>query len=76
MPGARGRRLRCVFDDNDTYHRLIRELHLRNLNEKVLGDRYEQDSIVIETDAGHFDLMEPACVDRHVEILIQRLRSE
>jgi hypothetical protein len=70
-----GRRLRCVFEDSTLYHQLIRELHLRNLDEKILGDRYEEDSIVIDPDTAHFDLMEPARVERHLDALTQRLRQ-
>jgi hypothetical protein len=69
-----GRSLRCVFDDSTVYHELIRELLLRNIEEKILGDRYEGDSIVIEPGAGHFDLLEPERVERHLETLIDRIR--
>ncbi len=69
-----GRSLRCVFDDSAVYHELIRVLHLRNIDEKILGDRYEEDSIMIEPGAGHFDLLEPARVERHLDELIDRLR--
>jgi serine/threonine-protein kinase len=75
--GARGkgRRLRCVFEDSRLYHGLIRELHLRNLHERILGEGYEEDSIVIDPDTDHFDLMEPARVQRHVDALARRLRQ-
>ncbi|MCI0408631.1 MAG: hypothetical protein L0191_08715, partial [Acidobacteria bacterium] len=61
--------------DNALYHRLIREIHLRNLDEKILGDHYEEESIVMEPDTGHFDLMEPTRVERHLDALTQRLRQ-
>ncbi len=69
-----GRRLRCVFEDTPLYHGLVRELLLRNLDQKVLGDLYEEDSIVIEPETRHFDLLEPSRIERHVDALVERLR--
>jgi len=69
-----GRRLRCVFEDTPLYHDLVRELQLRNLDEKILGDRYDKDSIVLEPETTHFDLLEPARVERHIGALVERLR--
>ena len=69
-----GRRLRCVFEDTPLYHDLVRELQLRNLDEKILGDRYDKDTIVLEPETTHFDLLEPARVERHIGALVERLR--
>lgn len=71
----RGRRLRCVFEDTPLYHGLVRELQLRNLDEGILGDHYEEDSIVLDPDTGHFDLLEPTRIERHIDALVQRLRD-
>jgi hypothetical protein len=71
---ARGRSLRCVFDDSGAYPKLLKELHLRNIDEKVLGSNYEEDSITIEPDSSHFDLIDPERVERHLDALIGRLR--
>lgn len=71
-----GRRLRCVFEDTSLYHELVRELRLRNLDERLLGDHYDEDSIVIDPDTGHFDLLDPARLERHVDALVQRLGQE
>ena len=70
-----GRQLRCVFEDSAMYHGLVRELRVRNLDDQILGGSYEEDSIVIEPDTSHFDLMDPARVERHVDALVQRLRQ-
>ncbi|HEU5170615.1 MAG TPA: serine/threonine-protein kinase [Gemmatimonadales bacterium] len=70
-----GRRLRCVFEDNALYHGLVRELQLRNLDERILGDRYEEESIVVDPDTSHFSLLEPDRIERHVDALVQRLRQ-
>jgi hypothetical protein len=72
---GKGRSLRAVFEDRGAYPELLKELHLRNIDEKVLGARYEEDSIVIEPDAGHFDLLDPARVERHLDALVARIRA-
>lgn len=71
---SRGRCLRCVFEDNEAFRRLVRDLQLKNLDEGILGDRYEEESIVIEPGTGHFDLAHPARLERHLEELVARLR--
>ncbi len=70
---AAGCRLRCVFEDTPMYRDLVRELQLRNLDEGLLGDRYEEGSIITEAGTGHFDLAEPSRVARHLEALVSRL---
>lgn len=57
------------------YHGLVRELQVRNLDDQILGESYEENSIVIEPDTSHFDLMDPPRVERHVDALVQRLRQ-
>ena len=70
-----GRRLRCVFEDSGHYHGLVRELQLRNLDEGLLGERYEEESIVVDPDTSHFSLLESDRIERHVDALVQRLRA-
>jgi hypothetical protein len=69
-----GRRLRCVFEDTPLYHGPVRELQLRNLDEKLLGEHYDKDSIVLDPDTTHFDLLEPTRVEHHIDALVERLR--
>jgi hypothetical protein len=69
------RRLRCVFEDAATYPGLVRELQLRHHDEGLLGERYEEGSIVIEPDTNHFDLLDPALIERHLAVLVERLRT-
>ncbi len=71
---ARGRSLRCVFEDSGVNPALLKELHVRNIDEKVLGSQYEEDSIVIEPSSSHFDLIDPERVERHLDALIGWLR--
>ncbi|MDX2058833.1 MAG: serine/threonine-protein kinase [Gemmatimonadales bacterium] len=72
---AAGRRVRCVFEDSDMYRTQIRALQLRNLDEGVLGDRYQPGSIVVEAEAGHFDLVEPGLLRRHLDGVVADVRS-
>ncbi len=72
---ANGCRLSCVFEDTPMYRGLVRELQLRNLDEGLLGERYEEGSIINEAGTSHFDLVEPGRVARHVDALVTRLRG-
>ena len=72
---ATGCRLRCVFEDTPMYRDLVRQLQLRNLDEGLLGNRYEEGSIITEGGTSHFDLAEPSRVARHIDALVSSLRS-
>lgn len=72
---AAGRRVRCVFEDNEMYRSQVRELHLRNLDEGVLGAGYQAGSIVVEPVAGHFDLLRPELIVRHLDALVKEIRA-
>ena len=68
-----GTRLRCVFEDTPRYRNLVRELQLRNLDEGLLGERYQEGSIITEAGTSHFDLVDPSRVARHLETLVSSL---
>ena len=72
---ARVRRLRCVFEDTEMLDRPLRELRLRNLDERIFGARYREDSIVTEPGTDHFDLIRPELVLRHVDEMVHALRE-
>ena len=55
---------------------LVQELRMRNLDTGVLGERYREDSLQIESGMGHFDLLAPECVRRHVEDVLAIVASE
>ena len=57
------------------YRDLVRELQLRNLDERLLGDRYEEASVIIEAGTSHFDLVEPSRVARHLDALVARVSA-
>jgi tRNA A-37 threonylcarbamoyl transferase component Bud32/pimeloyl-ACP methyl ester carboxylesterase len=64
------RAIRCVFEDTERYRAFVGDLLLNQSTSKRLGDHYREDSIVIEADAGHFDLERPEVVQKHVEALL------
>jgi serine/threonine protein kinase len=68
-------RVRCVFEDTPMFRDLVREMQLRNLDEALLGPAYEEGSIVADAGTGHFDLIDPARVEEHVQGLVDRLSA-
>jgi serine/threonine protein kinase len=71
---ARLRQVRCVFESTGVTSRAAQALRLRNLDTGILGEHYREDSIVIEPDATHFDLMQPARLSRHIDEMVAKLR--
>jgi serine/threonine protein kinase len=67
--------LRCVFEDDQRYLGLVKDLQLRNLETHVLGERYREGSIVLEPDSKHFDLIRPEVVERHLDTLLVDIRE-
>jgi pimeloyl-ACP methyl ester carboxylesterase len=67
------RGVRCVFEDNERHRNFVSDLLLSQSTTKRLGDRYREDSIVIESDAAHFDLERPEIVQKHLEALMTAL---
>jgi serine/threonine protein kinase len=70
---GKGCRLRCVFEDTPMFRDLVRELQLRNLDEGLLGPRYEEQSLITEAGTSHFDLLDPARVEGHLQALRERM---
>lgn len=75
MASQRVRCLRCVFEELGAGGTAVQKLRLQNLDTGILGDRYREDSIISETGAAHFDLMNPDRVLRHVDEMVAILRS-
>ena len=73
---ANVRGVRCVFEDNERHRTFVSDLLLSQSTTKRLGDRYREDSIVIESDAAHFDLERPEIVQKHLEALITALDAQ
>ena len=71
-----GRLVRCVFEDHEVYNRRLRELHLRNIDEGVLGPAYRPGSFTVEPVTAHFALREQALILRHLEGMLQELRTQ
>ncbi|MEO7858345.1 MAG: serine/threonine-protein kinase, partial [Gemmatimonadaceae bacterium] len=72
---ARVRRLRCVFEDTAMIEGPLRALRIQNMDERIFGPWYREDSIVIEPGTDHFDLNRPELVLRHVEEMVRMLRE-
>jgi hypothetical protein len=64
------RGIRCVFEDSERFIAFVSELLLSQAESPKLGDKYREDTILIEPDAGHFDLEKPEVVAKHLEGLL------
>ena len=72
---TRVRRLRCVFEDTPMIDGPLRALRLRNLDERVLGPRHDEDAIVVDPGTDHFDLNHVERMLRHVDETVRALRQ-
>ena len=59
-----------VFEDTEVCNRLVQELRLRNFDEGVLGERYRDDSLVVEPGADHFDLARPERLSKYIDEML------
>jgi pimeloyl-ACP methyl ester carboxylesterase len=73
---AHGRILRCVFEDTETCGRPLREIQLRHADAGVLGGAYREESLLVEPDTHHFDLMAPDLIARHLRALLDDLGAD
>jgi tRNA A-37 threonylcarbamoyl transferase component Bud32/pimeloyl-ACP methyl ester carboxylesterase len=62
--------VRCLFEDSEQFRSFVADLVLSQSESKRLGDRYREDSILIEPDSGHFDLERPEIVMKHIEAML------
>ena len=67
--------VRCVWEETETCVRLVEALRMRNLDTGLLGDRFRDDSIVVEAGKSHFDLARPDVVRRHLDAVIEAGRA-
>ncbi len=68
--------VRCLFEDNERHRTFVSDLVLGQDSSHKLGDRYREDSILIEPDTGHFDLERPDIVSKHLESLLGALDEQ
>ena len=73
---ANVRSVRCVFEDDERHRAFVGDLLLSQETTKRLGDRYREDSILIEPDAAHFDLERPDVVRKHLEAMMTALDAQ
>jgi hypothetical protein len=62
--------VRCLFEDSEQFRSFVADLVLSQSESKRLGDRYRDESILIEPDSGHFDLERPEIVMKHIEAML------
>jgi hypothetical protein len=63
--------VRCVFEDQPLYNRIVESLRLRNLDDGLLGEHYREDSLVIERGIDHFELTAPEHCRHHLDEVVQ-----
>ncbi len=69
------RALRCVFSDTDMYNRGVARLKLEHVDTGMLGEQYDEASLVTEPDADHFELVELDRLMGHVEAVVGAARA-
>jgi len=62
--------VRCLFEDNELHRAFVSSLILGSADSHRLGDKYREDSILIEPDTGHFELEKPDVVSKHIEAML------
>lgn len=62
-----------VNEDEPVCRALLQELRLRHLDSGVLGDRYREDSLLLEPDTDHFELLTVPRVERYLALAMARL---
>ena len=70
---ANVRGIRCVFEDSERYRAFVSELLLGQAESHRLGDKYREDTILIEPDTAHFDLERPEIVSKHIEAMLSSI---
>ncbi|HEX6944160.1 MAG TPA: protein kinase [Gemmatimonadaceae bacterium] len=73
---ANVRGIRCLFEDNELHRSFVTDVLLTQATTKKLGDRYREDSILIEPDTAHFDLERPDVVQKHIEALLGSIEAQ
>src|SRR5215472_6025053 len=68
--------VRCVFSGAGVSNpelEGIGSVKLANLDSGFLGDAYSEDSIVVEYDADHFELLDPQRLKKYIEPIVRKL---
>jgi serine/threonine protein kinase len=64
-----------VSDVAESNREVIMSLKLANLDRGLLGDRYRDDSIIVDPNTDHFDLLDSTRLNRHVEELLSAVEG-
>ncbi|MCP4200981.1 MAG: serine/threonine protein kinase [bacterium] len=65
--------VRCIF--NDSEQEALRKLRLAQLDDGILGPHFRDDDFFTEWGKNHFQLIDPGLIERHLDWLLQRIRS-
>ena len=67
--------LRCVFSDTEMNNQSLDQLKLQHIDSGILGEHYDEASLVTELDADHFDLLDSDRLARHLEAVVDAIRG-
>jgi pimeloyl-ACP methyl ester carboxylesterase len=67
--------VRHVFSGATSEAEAIAAIKLANLDSGFLGEGYTAGSFVIEADTDHFDLIDPARLNKHVDLIVAKCRA-
>ena len=67
------REVRCIVCEGGDYHRDIQALRLSHLDSNCLGERYRDDTIIVEPGVTHRELTDPLRVLEYVNEVVRRL---
>ena len=70
---ANVRGVRCVFEDTERFRAFVGDIVLSQPGSNKLGDKYREDTIIIEPDSTHFDLERPEVVQKHLEAILSSI---
>jgi serine/threonine protein kinase len=68
--------VRCLFEDSERYRTFVSQLVFGQADSRQLGDKYREDSILIEPDSGHFDLERVDVVTKHLDAMLALMGQE
>ncbi len=66
--------LPCIFEDTELCRDLVRELQRTHKQVQLLGASYQPGSLLIESEATHFDLEDAELIERHIDEVVARIR--
>jgi tRNA A-37 threonylcarbamoyl transferase component Bud32/pimeloyl-ACP methyl ester carboxylesterase len=72
---ARAKVVRCLFEDSEVCNRLLRQILTDQMDRRVLGEHHRDGALLIEPTPGHFDLLQPERIAKHLAAMVEELRA-